>query len=57
MKKYEYKFIIDKPVVGLIFEQRVKAVEEEWNELGRQGWKFCKQDNGYIIFMREIDDK
>ena len=56
MKKYEYKFIMQKATVGLNFEKKVKDAEEEWNELGLQGWKFCKEGNGCMVFMREIDD-
>lgn len=56
MKKYEYKFIAQRIVIGLDYEKKMKNAEAEWNELGRQGWKFCWEGNGCIVFIREYDD-
>lgn len=56
MKKYEYKFFTQKSAIGFDFDKKVKNIEEEWNKLGSQGWKFCKEGFGCIVFMREIDD-
>lgn len=57
MKQYEYKVIRAKTKLGLDFDQKAADMEKEWNELGKDGWKFCAFDraaNEAVIFMREI---
>lgn len=50
---YEYKFVILPKKIGFNFEKKCKDLETEWNELGRQGWKFCTFGTGVAIFIRE----
>lgn len=55
MKKFEYKFV---PFPNRIFstqEEKLKTSESQWNKLGNEGWEFCKEGNGCIIFKRELD--
>ena len=54
MKKYEYKFVEHENKLGFNYEKKVLELEKTWNELGEQGWKFCKDGNGFTIFMREV---
>ena len=54
MKKYEYKFVRQEAKLGFAQLKKIDDAENEWNELGQQGWKFCKEGDGVIIFMREI---
>ena len=55
MKTYEYKFVVAKEKIGFDFSKKVSELEEVWNQLGREGWKFCTWgNNGVMIFMREI---
>lgn len=56
MKKYAYKFVKVKSKIGFDFDKKVSEVENEWNELGVQGWKFCTWANDVMIFMREVDN-
>lgn len=56
MKKYAYKFVKVKSKIGFDFDKKVSEMENEWNELGAQGWKFCTWANDVIIFMREVDN-
>jgi hypothetical protein len=56
MKKYEYKFVKEGFKFAFDFDKRIEEVEHQWNELGKQGWKFCKEVNGVMIFIREIDE-
>ena len=30
-------------------------LEAEWNGLGQEGWQFCMQGDGVLVFMREIE--
>ena len=55
MKKYEYKFAQFKVPLGLDWNKKVKQLEDEWNALGREGWQFCMQGDGVLVFMREIE--
>ena len=55
MKKYEYKFAQFKVPLGLDWNKKVKQLEEEWNKLGQEGWQFCMQGEGVLVFMREIE--
>ena len=55
MKKYEYKFAQFKVSLGLDWNKKVKQLEEEWNKLGQEGWQFCMQGEGVLVFMREIE--
>ncbi len=52
--KYEYKFVEFESKLGFNYDKKVIELEKQWNELGKQGWKFCKDGNGFTIFMREI---
>lgn len=56
MKKFEYKFVVTKTKLGFDFEKKCKDLENEWNELGQQGWKFCSLGQGVAIFMREVGE-
>ncbi len=55
MKKFEYKFVRFRDRI-LGYEKKIQEAEEEWNRLGQDGWQFCKEGNGVIIFMREIEE-
>ncbi|MCQ4726448.1 hypothetical protein NE664_07190 [Anaerotignum faecicola] len=55
MKKYEYKFVSFKIPSGFDYEKKVKKLEFYWNELGMQGWKYCREGNGFTVFMRELE--
>lgn len=52
--QYAYKFVSFPVKLGFDYAKKVHALEQQWNELGQQGWKFCTQGNGFIVFMREI---
>lgn len=54
MKQYEYKFIPLDIKLGFNFDKKCKESEMEWNELGKQGWKFCCTLNACIVFIREL---
>ena len=56
MKKYEYKFVRFPSPIGFDFEKKMKTLEEQWNALGQEGWKFCKDGNDCVVFMREIEE-
>jgi len=56
VKKYEYKFVNEKMKLGFDFNKKIEEAEQDWNKLGEQGWKFCSEGNGTIIFIREIDN-
>lgn len=56
MKKYEYKFVKVGMKLGFDNNKKVEEAEKEWSDLGKQGWKFCKEGSGVIIFIREIDE-
>ncbi len=56
MKKYEYKFIKSEVKLGLDFNKKIRDEETEWNRLGAEGWRFCKEGNGVLIFIRETED-
>lgn len=55
MKKYEYKFIKIKTKLGLNYDKKLAETENEWNQLGLQGWKFCTWVNGAVVFIKETD--
>lgn len=57
VKKYEYKFVRLPVKIGWDYEQKIREMEEEWNRLGEEGWKFCKEGNGVVIFIREVVDE
>jgi len=54
IKRFEYKFVKKEQKLGFSINKKVEDAEKEWNELGRDGWKFCKEGDGVIIFVREI---
>lgn len=54
MRRYEYKFAKQDVVLGFSQTQKMEDAEKEWNDLGKEGWKFCKEGSGCIIFIREI---
>ncbi len=57
MKKYEYKFVKNSGIkLGFDYDKKVEDMEKEWNSLGENGWKFCRDGNGFTIFIREIDE-
>lgn len=56
MKKYEYKFVRKEIKFGFDANKKIEEAENEWNELGNQGWKFCKEGDGVMIFIREINE-
>lgn len=56
MKKYEYKFVKEGIKIGFDTNKKIEEAENEWNELGKQGWKFCKEGSGVMIFIREINE-
>lgn len=55
MDKYEYKFITFPTTLGVNQSKKLREMEVEWNKLGQEGWMYCKEGNGCIIFMRRID--
>ncbi len=55
MEKYEYKFVYEKMRLAFDLDKKIDEVEQEWNELGQQGWRYCKECNGVIIFIRKIE--
>ena len=55
MKKYEYKMVEIKTKLGLDWQKKIREAEEQWNELGQEGWQFCMHGDGVIVFMREIE--
>lgn len=57
MKKYEYKFIKIKTKLGLNYDKKLAETENEWNQLGLQGWKFCTLVNGAVVFIKETDSQ
>ena len=56
MKKYEYKLVHFSTQFGFDFEKKMKTMEQQWNELGQQGWKYCTDGNDCTVFMREIEE-
>lgn len=56
MQKYEYKVVKSKVKIGFDYENKLLEMEKEWNELGKEGWKFCTWANDAIIFIRELDE-
>jgi len=56
MKKYEYKFVKEGVKFGFDTNKKIEEAESQWNGLGEQGWKFCKEGSGVMIFIREIDE-
>lgn len=54
INRFEYKFVKKELKLGFLINKKVEDAEKEWNELGRDGWKFCKEGDGVIIFVREI---
>lgn len=55
MKKYEYKFVQFPKEIGFDFKKKISESEKQWNQLGKEGWMFCKEGNGVIIFVREAE--
>ena len=55
MKQYEYKFAQFKVPLRLDWSKKIRKLEEEWNKLGQEGWQFCMQGDGVLVFMREIE--
>lgn len=56
MKKYEYKFVKQDAKLEFVQNKKIEDAEKEWNILGNEGWQFCKEGTGVIIFMREINE-
>ncbi len=56
MKKFEYKFIKEDIKLGFSQAKKIEEAEKEWNKLGKEGWQFCKEGNGCMIFMREVQE-
>lgn len=56
MKKFEYKFAEIKAPLGFNWNKKIEEIEAQWNKLGQEGWQFCTQGNGVIVFMREIEN-
>ena len=56
VKRYEYKAVLVNSRFGIDYEKKVDAMVDEWNELGRQGWKFLTWANGAMLFMREVEE-
>ena len=56
MKQYEYKIADIRVSMGFDEKKKVREAEEQWNALGREGWQFCAQVNGGLVFMREIQE-
>lgn len=54
MIQYEYYFWYQKNVkFGISKEAESRAIEEEWNRLGKDGWKYCCTAWNATIFIRE----
>ena len=56
MKRFEYKFVEMKAPIGFDTGKKLRALEEGWNQLGREGWQFCMNGDGVLVFMREITE-
>ena len=55
LERYEYKFIKQESKLGIMQGKEIEVIEKEWNELGKNGWRFCMEDKfGRLIFMRKI---
>lgn len=55
MDRYEYKFVRSPLKIGFDYEDKLKETEKQWNDLGQNGWMFCKEGNGCIIFIRKLE--
>lgn len=53
MRVFEYKFVRFPNQIGLNFDKKVLELERQWNQLGEEGWMFCKEADGVCIFVRE----
>ncbi|WP_312280055.1 hypothetical protein [Oscillibacter sp.] len=53
MKQYEYKFVKFNFETGFNYDKKITDLETQWNALGEQGWKFCRDGNGFSVFIRE----
>ena len=56
MKRFEYKFVEMKAPIGFDTGKKLRALEEGWNQLGREGWQFCMNGDGVLVCMREITE-
>lgn len=56
MQGYEYKFVKAEFKWGLDYGKSLVEIQEEWNKLGKQGWRFCAFEDGIVVFMREIEE-
>lgn len=55
LEKYEYKFIQQKIKLGSVQGKNKEEAEKEWNDLGKEGWRFCREDEfGRLVFIRRI---
>ena len=54
MQQYEYKFVPIKPTLNKFqYERKLAQLEQQWQELGKNGWKFCTSIDDIAIFIRE----
>jgi len=52
--KYEYKvWLQPRETQNLGGEKYSKALINQLNELGEEGWEYTDRDGGFIIFQRE----
>lgn len=42
--------------IGFDFDKKIKAVENQWNELGQEGWKYLKDGCDCTVFIREVEE-
>ena len=51
--EYEYKVVPVQNEVGFDFNKKCARMEEQMNQLGKEGWRFCALGNGVMIYLRE----
>lgn len=57
MKKYAYKIKRSRMKLGFDFDKKIAETENEWNQLGQQGWRFYTWGNDAVIFIKEIEEE
>ena len=51
--EYEYKVVPVQNEVGFDFNKKCARMEEQMNQLGKEGWRFCAFGTGVMIYLRE----
>lgn len=58
MKKFEYKVLtiaVNFAITTHQYESMVKEIEDQLNELGKEGWEFVQKKDAMFFFKREIE--